>query len=60
MLTNQFLVLFLLGVSLLLPFQINAVAAETGDQAERAQHAANVIRQLPTQGIILGLAPKMR
>lgn len=46
MLTNQFSVLFLLGVSLLLPFQVNAVAAETGDQAERAQHAANVIRQL--------------
>ena len=47
MLNSRLIVLFsfLLGVCLL-PLRTDAAAAETGDQAERAQHAANVIRQL--------------
>ncbi len=43
---NRLLLSFSLLGALLLTFPINAVAAETGDQAERSQHAANVIRQL--------------
>ena len=45
MINDRLLFFFLLGV-FLLPLRRDATAAETGDPAERAQHGANVIRQL--------------
>ena len=43
---KRFLVCLSFLAAFLLALRIDGVAAETGDQAERAQHAANVIRQL--------------
>src|SRR5438093_11376648 len=46
MINSRLLLLFVFLLAGLLPLRIDATAAEAADQAERAQYAANIIRQL--------------